>query len=78
MMIEKGINPHDVQTKGEGLKGSFFKVGIVIVGLSIGLGLIGILVELNALGHSQAFPMAILGVCGGLALVIANRLSSKR
>lgn len=78
MMIEKGINPNDVQQKGTDMKLSFLKIGIVIIGLSVGLGIIGILVELNALGSSNAFPLAILGASGGLALVIASRLSSKR
>lgn len=78
MMIEKGINPDENQHTGGGLKSALFKLGVVIIGLSIGLGVIAILVECHALGDSNATPMSILGICGGAALVIGNRLSSKK
>jgi hypothetical protein len=76
LMIEKGMNPDEEANKGGGLKSAMFKLGIIIVGLSIGLVIIGILVEFNALGRSNANPMAILGICGGAGLIIANRLSA--
>jgi hypothetical protein len=76
MMIEKGMDPNEELNKEGGVKSALFKLGIVIIGLSIGLAIIGILVEFHSLGESNAIPMSILGICGGVALVIANRLSS--
>ena len=76
MMIEKGLNPNEGLNKENGVQSAMFKLGIVIVGLSIGLVIIAILVGFNSLGRSNATPMGILGICGGIALVIANRISS--
>ncbi|MCR8556394.1 hypothetical protein KXD93_02005 [Mucilaginibacter sp. BJC16-A38] len=78
MMIEKGMNPNEELNKNGGIKSAMFKLGIVIIGLSIGLAIISILVEFHSLGISNATPMSILGLCGGTALVIANRLSSTK
>ena len=78
MMIEKGMNPNEELNKDSGMKSAMFKLGIVIIGLSIGLAIIAILVQFNSLGRSNATPMSILGICGGTALVIANRLSTKK
>lgn len=76
MMIEKGMNPNEEFNKEGGLKSAMFKLGVVVIGLSIGLAIIAILVEFHSLGISNATPISILGLCGGAALVIANRLSS--
>ncbi|TFF33981.1 DUF6249 domain-containing protein [Mucilaginibacter psychrotolerans] len=78
LMIEKGMNPNEELNKESGIKSTMFKLGIVIIGLGIGLAIIAILVELHSLGRSNATPMSILGICGGAALVIANRLSSSK
>src|SRR5882762_3933813 len=78
MMIEKGMNPNEELNKEGGIKSAMFKLGIVIIGLSIGLAIIAILVEFHSLGESNATPMSILGICGGSALAIANRLSSTK
>ena len=78
MMIEKGMNPNEELNKESGLKSAMFIIGIVVIGLSVGLAIIAILVEFHSLGESNAVPMSILGTCGGVALVIANRLSSNK
>ena len=79
MMIEKGMNPNEEMNTGGGLKSAMFKLGIVIIGLSIGLAIIPILGSINpSLVNSNATIMSILGICGGSALVIANRLSSSK
>lgn len=78
MMIEKGMNPNEELNKESGLKSAMFIIGIVVIGLSIGLAIIAILVEFHASGESGIAPMSILGICGGVALVIANRLSSAK
>jgi hypothetical protein len=78
MMIEKGLDPNEELNKEGGLKSAMFQLGIVIIGLSIGLAIIAILVEFHSLGESNAAPISILGICGGVALVIANRLSSAK
>lgn len=78
MMIEKGMKPNDELNKEGGLKSAMFKLGIVVIGLSVGLGIIAIFDAFNSLGRTPAVPMSILGICGGVALVIANRLSSAK
>jgi hypothetical protein len=78
LMIEKGMNPNEELNKEGGLKSIMVKLGILIIGLSIGLAIIAILVQFNSLGRSNAVPMSILGGCGGIALVIANRLPAKK
>jgi hypothetical protein len=79
MMIEKGLDPpNEGLNKTGGLKSAMFQLGIVIIGLSIGLAIIAILDNFHSLGESNAAPMSIMGICGGVALVIANRLSSTK
>jgi Flp pilus assembly protein TadB len=79
LMIEKGMNPNEDLNKQDGLKSIMAKVGILIIGLSIGLAVIAILVQFDYLGKStNAATMSILGICGGVALVVANRLSARK
>ena len=78
MMIEKGMHPNEELNKEGGFKSAIFILGIVVIGLSVGLAIIAILGEFNFLGRSGIAPMSILGICGGVALVIANRLSSAK
>lgn len=78
LMIEKGMNPYEGSNKEGRLKLFVTKLGILIVGLSIGLAVIAVLVEFDSLGRSNAIPLSILGICGGAALVVANRLSAGR
>lgn len=78
MMMEKGLNPYEGLNKGAGLKSAMFKLGIVIAGLGVGLVTIAILVEFNAMGGSDAAPIGILCISGGIGLVIANRLSNNK
>lgn len=78
LMIEKGMNPNEDLNKEGGLKSTMVKLGILIIGLSIGLAIIALLVQFDSLGKSNAVPMSILGICGGVALVVANRLSARK
>lgn len=78
LMIEKGMNPNEESNREGGLKSIMVKLGILIIGLSIGLAVIAILVQFDSLGRSNAVPMSILGICGGVALVVANRLSARK
>jgi hypothetical protein len=78
LMIEKGMNLNEEPNKEGGLKSILFKLGIIIIGLSIGVAIIAILVQVGYDNQSNAVPMSILGLCGGTALVVANRLSAKK
>jgi hypothetical protein len=71
MLIQKGLNADDLVKTEKGFKFPWFKLGIVIIGLSVGLGIIAILVNLGLTGRSDAIYPAILGLCGGSSLVIA-------
>lgn len=74
MLIEKGINPDSFsETQKQTGPPLGLKVGIVIIGLSIGLTIISVLVHFNALGSGNATPLAIIGLSLGVSLVISNR-----
>lgn len=73
LMIEKGMNPDEAAEKWS-FKSGFLKLGIVIIGLSIGLLIIGLLANFKSLGESGVTPIAILGLCGGGAMILANRI----
>ncbi len=78
MMMEKGIDPQLNPFKSKGFIFPWLKVGIIIIGLSIGLVIISILVSTQSLNNNNALPMAILGLCGGISMVIANRLDNDK
>ena len=73
MMIEKGINVEEIIKTGKKFRLPWLKLGIVIIGLSIGLFIIVVLVMLDKLDKGgNVLPLAILGLCGGGAMVVAN------
>ncbi len=76
LMIEKGITPPSITPS----QFPWQKIGIVIIGISIGLVIISILAAMGALrdNSTTAVPLAILGICGGLSMVLANRLDSNQ
>lgn len=75
MMMEKGIDPKANAYNGKRFSFPWAKFGIIIVGLSVGLIIISILVSFKALdGGGNALPLAILGICGGASMILANRL----
>ncbi|UYQ95951.1 hypothetical protein MKQ68_12655 [Chitinophaga horti] len=78
LMIEKGMNPDAEGSARPNARKALFKLAVVVIGLSIGLALIGILAEFERLGRSGAIPISILGLCGGIALIIANHLSKPK
>lgn len=78
MMIEKGINIDELSKKeGKIIRFPWLKLGIVILGLSIGLLIIAMLVALHLLDKGgNALPLSILGICGGISFIIANYLNN--
>lgn len=73
MMIEKGLDTEEHKKKNPGFRFPWQKIGIVIIGLSMGLLLIAFFSALGVLEiFGNAFPLALLGICGGIAMVIAN------
>lgn len=75
MMIEKGMDPQSLLQQRNFFRFPWLKLGIVIIGLSIGLMIISILISLKALENSAVLPLAILGICGGGSMIIANRIN---
>ena len=79
MMMEKGIDPKSNPYNNNGFRFPWQKIGITIIGLGVGLIIISILTSLKALeGGGNALPLAILGICGGASMVLANRLDSDK
>ncbi len=76
LMIEKGLNVDELLRKGKSFKFPWLKLGVVIIGLSMGLLLIALLVGMRLLDKGgNALPLSILGTCGGISLVIANYIN---
>jgi len=76
-LIEQGINPTEKASAERTM--NIMRVAIVIVGISIGLIIIAVLVRHKLLNHyGNAFPLAILGLCGGVSLIIANLINRNR
>lgn len=85
MMIEKGLIPgqpeknetgsdaNELLRKRKAFSFPWLKIGVVVIGLSVGLLLIAVLVALNLLNKGgNALPLSILGICGGASMVIAG------
>ncbi len=78
MMIEKGFDIEE-RSKKKGIGFPWLKLGIIIIGLSVGLLIITLLASLKLLDKGgNALPLAILGLCGGTAMVIANNLGGSK
>jgi len=77
LMIEKELTADKQSKKEKNFSFPWLKLGIVVTGLSIGLLLIALLAGLKLLDKGgNALPLAILGVCGGISMVIANYVNS--
>lgn len=78
MMLEKGIDPELVFQQKKSFRFPWLKLGIVIIGLSVGIMIISLLASLKLLDNGGgAFPLGILGLSGGISMVIANRLDKR-
>lgn len=78
LMLEKGLDPNELIKKKDRSSASLLKIGIVVIGLSIGIGLVEVLAWQNVIRNSNAAPMAIMGLCGGLSLMIANTINKRK
>jgi len=75
--IEKGLDVDKPLREGEISRFPWLKLGVVIIGLSVGLLIIAVFVSLGLLHKGgNALPLSILGICGGVSFVIANYLNS--
>lgn len=76
MLIEKGI---DIEKVKPGKKFSFpwLKLGIAVIGFSMGLLIIAVLDHNNLLKGPGALPLSILGISSGISLVIAHYFTKK-
>jgi len=77
MLIERGVKEDDLVKTIKGFKFPWLKLGIVVVGLSIGLGIIGILANFGLLGNSNTIFPTILGLCGGISLIVAHFIDKR-
>lgn len=77
LMMEKGMDPNSLFPGKRIFKFPWLKIGIVIIGLSVGLMIIALLASLKSLDQGgNALPLAILGICGGISMVIANMFNN--
>lgn len=75
MMIEKGITPDLPTLKKHSAKSYLLKIGVMVIGLSFGLVIISILGKFELI-NGNIIPLAILGICGGGSMVIANYIGN--
>jgi hypothetical protein len=78
LLIEKGINPEEFSRSNQNFKFFWFKLGMVVMGLGLGLFVIALLVNLHLIGQSDAIYPGVLCLCGGGSLVVANYLADRR
>jgi hypothetical protein len=69
LLIEKGI---EGQSPVKESNSSLLKLGIVLVGLSIGLLTMHLLHNLGGLNISDSAGLSIMGLSGGISLIVAN------
>lgn len=81
LLIEKGENPDQLfERKEKKFSFPWLKLGIIILGLSIGLGLI-VLAEFISTSRqlmNGPFPFFIMGVCGGISMIIAHFVEKRQ
>lgn len=69
LLIEKGVEGQSpVKENNSGL----LKVGVVLIGLSIGLLTIHLLHNLGGLNIGDSAGLSIMGISGGISLIVAN------
>ena len=81
MFIEKGLPVEELVKSEKKFRFPWLRIGIIIIGLSIGLMIITVLNGMNILSHenrTDALPLAILGICGGISMIIANSVNGGR
>ncbi|MDR3712766.1 MAG: hypothetical protein P4L51_08120 [Puia sp.] len=71
MLIQQGANPDEL-LKDKGFVFPWLKLGMIVVGLSVGLAIITVLVNTGLAGRSDAIYPAILGLCGGSAVIVSH------
>lgn len=72
LLIEKGLTDTAAPKRNNN---SLLKNGIVIIGISVGL-IINSLID-DFTGVHDAVLIAVVGICGGVSMIIANRLDKK-
>lgn len=82
ILIEKGENLEELFDKKE-RKFAFpwLKLGVLILGLSIGLGVITLaefISNSSRLMQSSPFPLFVMGLSGGIAMVIAHFIEKRQ
>ncbi len=70
LLIEKGLTGTHLPKRNTN---SLLKTGIVIIGISIGLVINSFIDDFTG----DAALIAVVGICGGLSMIIANRLDKK-
>lgn len=79
LMIEKGIDVDEREKRRQRFTFPWKKIGIVVIGLSVGLLVITLMVALEILHKGgDGLPVAILGLFGGISMVFANHTSSRQ
>jgi hypothetical protein len=69
MLIEKGMTDTPIHNGN-----TLLKTGIIIIGLSVGLIINTIIDKFHV---HDAILIAVIGICGGISMIIANRLDKK-
>ncbi len=75
-LIERGADPKLFKSMSRGSGYSDFKWGLFMVGIAIGVFL-GVLIEQNTTLEPEHMYIAMILVCGGLALMAAYLLRGK-
>lgn len=75
-LIEKGVDISEIYRKKENRKG-FFKFGMILIGIAIGMVFAVILSQINLMPDVAAYFSMIL-LFGGISILVANYLIAQK
>ncbi|WP_126972314.1 DUF6249 domain-containing protein [Gynurincola endophyticus] len=80
LRIEKGLEAEPEPPGGKKQSNFFWlRLACLVTGLSLGLLIISLMVALKLLdAGGNAFPVAILGFCGGMSMIVAHYLQKNK
>ncbi len=70
LLIEKGLNPDDFLKKTEPSGSPWLKIGIVVIGLSLGVA-----VTAKFFIQDDTYQIPTMGIFAGASLIVANYIS---
>ena len=80
LLIEKGINPDEYlkRERERSPDNTWMKVGIVVIGMSLGLMAVSLLHSIGTIRMSDGSSIAAFGIFTGASLIVANYIGKNK